>query len=102
MMDIETAADKIRAKFEQAPKIEAVVLFDFGDDGSILYDGVADPATATVNGVGEPKTTFRCSAALFEGFANGTKSPDIAYMMGQLKIEGSLGLAMKLKERLED
>ncbi len=30
------------------------------------------------------------------------KHPDIAYMMGQLKIEGSLGLAMVLKERLAD
>jgi len=101
-MDIETLADKIRAKFEQAPKIEAMVMFDFGDDGTVFYDGTADPATATVGSSGDAKTTFRCSTTLFEGFIAGTKSPDISYMMGQLKIEGSLGLAMKLKERLED
>jgi putative sterol carrier protein len=101
-MDLETIADTIRAKMEQAPKIEAQVLFDFEDDGKILYDGTVDPAVATVNGTGDPKTTLRCSLANFEGFVTGSKSPDVAYLMGQLKIEGSLGLAMKLKDRLED
>lgn len=101
-MYLETIADKIRAKMEQSPKIEAQVLFDFEDDGKILYDGTVDPATAIVNGAGDPKTTLRTSLTNFEGFVTGAKSPDVAYLMGQLKIEGSLGLAMKLKDRLED
>ncbi len=102
-MDLETIAEKIRRKMEAAPKIEAQVLFDFGDEGSVLYDGLVDPATATPNADGSnAKTTLRCSLAAFQGFAEGTKSPDVAYLTGGLKIEGSLGLAMKLKERLED
>lgn len=101
-MDMQELAEKIRAKFEAAPKIEAMVLFDFDEDGSLLYNGTVDPATCTVNGIGDAKTTFRCSLETFNGFVNGTKNPDVAYLMGQLKIEGSLGLAMKLKERLED
>jgi putative sterol carrier protein len=101
-MDLQEIAEKLCKKLTAAPKIEAVVLFDFMDEGSVLYDGTIDPATATVGAAGDPKTTLRASLDTFMGFVNGTKSPDIAYMMGQLKIEGSLGLAMKLKERLED
>lgn len=101
-MDLQDIADKLCKKLTAAPKIEAVVKFDFNEDGHILYDGTVDPATAVVGGDGDAKTTLRASLDTFMGFVNGTKSPDIAYMMGQLKIEGSLGLAMKLKERLED
>lgn len=102
-MDLEILADKIRKKMEAAPKIEAIVVFDFGDDGQVTYDGTADPATAAPGTAsGEAKVTFRCALSTFEGFINGTKDPNVAYLMGQLKIEGSLGLAMKLKDRLED
>ena len=101
-MTLDEIAERIRAKFEAAPKIEAMVMFDFEEDGTILYNGTVSPATATAGGIGEAKTTLRCTRETFEGFMNGTKSPDIAYMMGQLKIEGSIGLAMVLKERLED
>ena len=100
-MDLQTLADKIREKFEEAPKIEAIVQFDFEEDGSVTYDGTTDPATTHINTVGDAKTTFRCSLETFKGFIDGSKSPDLAYLMGQLKIEGSLGLAMKLKDRLE-
>lgn len=100
-MDLSEIAERIGAKFQEAPKIEAMVLFDFEDDGTILYNGTISPAVATPGGMGDAKTIFRCSIETFRGFMNGTKSPDLAYMMGQLKIEGSLGLAMKLKERLE-
>ena len=101
-MDMQELAERIRAKFDASPKIEAMVQFDFDDDGTILYNGTVDPATATVGDIGDAKVTFKCSIETFTGFLNGTKNPDIAYMMGQLKVEGSPGLAMKLKERLED
>lgn len=100
-MDLQEIAERIRAKFQEPPKIEAMVQFDFDEDGTILYNGTVDPATATVGDIGDAKTTFKCSLETFRGFLNGSKSPDLAFMMGQLKIEGSLGLAMKLKERLE-
>ena len=102
MMTLDEVAEKIRMKFEFAPKIDAMVMFDFDDEGTLLYNGLVSPAVVTVGGMGEAKTTLRCSYETFLGFLNGTKSPDIAYMMGQLKIEGSLGLAMVLKERLAD
>ncbi len=100
-MDLSEIAERVRAKFQESPKIEAMVLFDFDEDGTILYNGTIDPATSTPGGMGDAKTVFRCSLETFRGFMNGTKSPDLAYMMRQLKIEGSLGLAMKLKDRLE-
>ena len=100
-MDLAEIAERINVKFQDPPRIEAMVLFDFDDDGTILYNGTVDPSVVTVGGMGDAKTVFRCSLETFRGFLQGTKSPDLAYMMGQSKIEGSLGLAMKLKERLE-
>lgn len=100
-MDLEEIAERMRAKLSEAPKIETMVQFDFDEDGTILYNGTVEPATAKVGDVGDAKTTFKCSLETFRGFLTGAKSPDLAFMMGQLKIEGSLGLAMKLKERLE-
>jgi putative sterol carrier protein len=101
-MNLNDIADKIREKFESAPKIEAIVQFDFDEDGSVTYDGTVTPAVTMTNTVGDAKTTLHCSLESFKGFMDGSKSPDVAYLMGQLKIEGSLGLAMKLKERLGD
>ena len=38
----------------------------------------------------------------FEGILNGTQDPNIAFMMGKLKVKGNMGLAMKLNSILED
>ncbi|MGB1076943.1 MAG: SCP2 sterol-binding domain-containing protein, partial [Bdellovibrionales bacterium] len=46
--------------------------------------------------------TLSCSLDNFHGFLEGTKDPNIAFMMGQLKVQGSMGLALKLNSILED
>jgi putative sterol carrier protein len=33
---------------------------------------------------------------------DGTQDPTLAFMMGKLKVEGSMGLAMKLNSIIED
>jgi putative sterol carrier protein len=38
----------------------------------------------------------------FENILAGSQDPNLAFMMGKLKIKGSMGLAMKLNGILED
>ena len=50
----------------------------------------------------EADVTLICSMSTFEGFLTGNQNPNVAYMMGKLKVKGSMGLAMKLNGILED
>ncbi len=100
-MSIETVTQKITQKLSRAAGIKARVKFDFGDDGVIFVDGTADPVQISTQDA-EADTTLRCSLATFEAILDGTKDPNIAFLMGQLKVQGSMGLAMKLNAILED
>jgi len=51
---------------------------------------------------GEADLTLVTSIDTFKGILEGTQDPNIAFMMGKLKVQGSMGLAMKLNSILED
>lgn len=77
------------------------VTFDMGDDGIVSIDAGQNPPVLTE---GEADTQLRVTASkdLLKGFLDGTKDPNMAFMMGKLKISGSMGLAMKLNAVFED
>ena len=100
-MSLETVTSKIKQKLTQAAGLKAKVKFDFGADGLVYVDTTQTPALVT-NTDGEADTTLACSMTTFEGILAGTQDPNIAFMMGKLKIKGSMGLAMKLNGILED
>lgn len=81
--------------------LSAKVKFDFGDDGIVCVDTTQSPPDITHEDR-ESDCTLICSIETFEGILNGSKDPNIAFMMGQLKVKGSMGLAMKLNAILED
>lgn len=100
-MNLSEATDKIRQKMSRAAHIRAKVKFDFGDDGCVFVDSTADPAEIS-NEDKDADATLACSIDTFEKFLNGTQDPTVAFMMGKLKVKGSMGLAMKLNSILED
>ena len=101
-MNLEQATDKIKEKIQFAPHIKAKVKFDFGDDGFIYVDSNESPAVISNDNEDETDVTLICALDTFHGFLDGTKDPNIAFMMGQLKVKGNMGIALKLNGILED
>ena len=101
-MDLSEVTEKITRKIEQNPGLKARVLFDFGDDGCVFADTTADPVVITNTApADDPDCTLACSIETFAGFLTGSGDPNIAFMMGRLKVRGSMGLALKLNALLE-
>lgn len=99
-MDLETATSRIKEKLGHAAAVNARVKFDFGDEGCIFIDATQNPPLVSHEDA-EADTTLSCSLDTFEGLLEGTQDPNLAFMMGKLKIKGSMGIAMKLNAILE-
>jgi putative sterol carrier protein len=99
-MTLDDIVTKIRQKTVYATGFNARVLFDLGDDGCIHVDATQSPAAITTENK-EADVTLATSIDTFGKILNGESDPNIAFMMGKLKIRGSMGLALKLNTFLE-
>ncbi len=100
-MSLESATSAIRAKAALAPKLGYRVTFDLGSDGIIYWDGTAVPP-AIGNEAGESDTTLTLSLDDLQKLIEGALNPTLAYMTGKLKVAGSMGVALKISQLLED
>lgn len=100
-MTIENIKKSITDKLAFAPQIGATIKLDFGDDGLLFIDGTQNPAVVSEED-GDAKTTFVCSPDLLQSIMDGTQDPTMAFMTGKLKVQGSMGYALKLSALLED
>lgn len=100
-MSLDAIHAKIKEKMSMAAGLDAKVKFDFGDDGQIFVDATQSPPVIS-NEDEDADTTFVTSIDTFKAILAGEQDPNIAFMMGKLKVQGSMGLAMKLNGILED
>lgn len=100
-MTFENIEKTIREKLIYAPQLGAKIKLDFGGDGIIHIDGTQNPAVMS-NEDADADTTFVCSLGLFESIIDGTQDPTMAFMTGKLKIQGSMGYAMKISALFDD
>jgi putative sterol carrier protein len=99
-MSLETATDQIRAQLPQLAALGYKVKFALNDTGVIFVDATATPPTLS-NEDAEADCTIRLSEERLAQLIDGRLSPTLAYTLGQIKVEGSLGVAMKLASLLE-
>lgn len=100
-MSLESLKEQLRRRAAQSPRLGYAVKFALVDDGAIRWDGTGtEPLIDTVDGPAD--TTIQISEENLEKLLSGTLDPTLAYMTGKLKVEGSLGVAMKLTTLLSD
>ena len=100
-MSLESLTNELRKRATQNPKLGYKVKIVFDDGGVIFWDGAVDQSTLS-NEDGEADTTMRISAENLEKLIAGVLDPTMAYMTGKLKVEGKLGVALKINAMLSD
>lgn len=100
-MSIEALTEDLRRRAGQNPKLGYRLKFELAEGGVILWDGTEVPPIID-NGDGDADTTIRLSVENLQKLLAGELDPTLAYMTGKIKIEGSLGVAMKLASMLGD
>lgn len=91
---LNTAAEALRGKMNGSG-FEGSVRFDMSDDGFIR---VEDETVTTDEG--ESDCTITASMETFHEMFEGQLDPTAAFMTGKIKIDGDMGVAMRLAQLL--
>lgn len=86
---IEKAVAAMQERFGDG--FDGAAKFVIGEEGAVMVDGAgvrAEDGPADVTLTAEPET--------FRAILEGDLSPTMAFMSGRLRIEGDMGLAMRL------
>jgi len=70
---------------------DGLAKFVIKDEGALIID--SDGARASDD---DADVTLTASRETFEGILSGDQNPTAAFMTGKLKVDGDMGLAMKL------
>ena len=100
-MSLETIESQVRDNLMKFAGLGYRVKFEFEDGPSFLLDGTVTPPTLSSED-GEADCTLRLSVENMAKLMAGTLNPTLAYSLGKLKVDGSLGVALKLASMMEE
>jgi putative sterol carrier protein len=95
-MSLESATNTIKSRVGDDAGLGATLKFDCGDDGVIVIDGRAKPNTVS-NDNRDADCTVGLTIGDLEAMLAGDLAPTTAFMTGKLRVEGDMGVAMKLQ-----
>lgn len=94
-MSLDAVTTGMKEKIGEDCGLGATLKFDFGDDGILFLD-----ATQTPNIVNNEDADAQCTMVIslenFMDMADGKLDGTAAFMTGKLKIQGDMGIAMRL------
>ncbi|MAL78710.1 MAG: sterol-binding protein [Sneathiella sp.] len=97
MATLQEITEGLRERVGEDSGLDATLKFDFGDEGIVYLDAASVPNVVS-NEDKDADCTITISKDNFEALAKGDLDPTTAFMMGKLKIAGSMGIAMKLQK----
>lgn len=100
-MSAETITQGLQDRLSDFAGLKARIRFDMGADGAVAIDA-KDGAPRLTDDSMEADCTIRVSVENMEKLMAGALNPMLAYTLGKLKIDGSMGVAMKVAALLEE
>ncbi len=94
--------DRLQNKPDVVSKINAVYQFNISGPGGGQWsvDCTRPGGAVSAGQATAARCTVNCTDADFLSIVNGKLNPQMAFMSGKLKIQGDMGLAMKLQQIL--
>ena len=92
-MSLEDIAEKMKTRMNG---FNHTAKFDFDSDGIMFVDATQSPPVITFEDK-EAEVTLTTSLETFEKIVRGDQDPNIAFMMGKLKVTGDMSVAMRLQ-----
>ncbi|MEM6632614.1 MAG: SCP2 sterol-binding domain-containing protein [Bacteroidota bacterium] len=96
-MNLEEIITEVQQKASTIDPLGYVVKFVFEDESSFFLDGKGDANTVAKEGT-DPDTTIKVKQKSFLNLIRGKLDPTIAFMSGRIKVDGKLGVALKLQD----
>ncbi len=100
-MDLAELTEEMRRRAGQNVKLGYKVKFVV-EDGTIFWDGTEHPPEIGNEDKGDATTTITIAPENLQKLMAGGLDPTLAYMTGKLKVEGSMGVALKLTAMFAD
>ena len=94
-MSLENFTETVRSKVGDNANLNSTIKFAFKEGGALFIDGKSTPNTVS-NDEGPADCTVKVSLEDFGKLMERKLDPTTAFMMGKIKIEGDMGVAMKL------
>ena len=95
-MSLEQITEGLRERVGEDCGLGASLKFNFGDDGVVMLDATQVPNVIS-NDDGDAQCTMNIAMDDFIAMTKGELDGMTAFMAGKLKIEGDMGIAMKLQ-----
>lgn len=95
-MSLESVTETIKGRVGDDAGLGATLKFDMGDDGVIFIDGKSTPNTVS-NDNKDADCMIGVTLEDLEAMTAGDLAPTTAFMSGKLRVEGDMGVAMKLQ-----
>lgn len=94
-MSIDQITEQMRTRVGDSAGLKKSVKFDFGGDGVVRIDDTVSPAVVDNEDL-PVDCTVKVTMADFVEIADGKQNPQMAFMMGKLKIDGDMSVALQL------
>lgn len=98
-MTLEEMTAAVKEKVGDDAGVNATVKFLIDGEQVIHVDDNASPAEVT-NEDKEAECTIKLKSSNFEKIINGDTNPMTAFMMGKIKVDGNMGVAMNINKIL--